>query len=109
MAALAAMSRRSAGEGERGSADWCAQRLWEVGATDVRTQPFRYQHTFGHAHALHFLAAAAGRLPAALALLSFQLELSGRAQWVRRLHARRGGSQRARARARRRRAASARS
>ncbi len=85
VAALAAMSRRSAGEGERGSADWCAQRLWEVGATDVRTQPFHYQHTFGHAHALHFLAAAAGRLPAALALLSFQLELSGRAQWLRRL------------------------
>lgn len=85
VAALAAMSRRSAGDGERRSADWCVERLRQAGAADVRTRAFRYQHTFGHAHALHFLAALAGRLPAALALLSFQLELSGRAQWVRRV------------------------
>lgn len=83
--ALAALDRRSASAGERASAAWCAERLGAAGAADVRLQPFRYQHSFGHAHALHFAAATLGRLPAALALAGFELDYSGRAQPLRRL------------------------
>jgi acetylornithine deacetylase/succinyl-diaminopimelate desuccinylase-like protein len=83
--ALAAMERRSASAGERESARWCAERLRGAGAGDVRVESFRYQHSFGHVQAAHFAAAAAGRLAAALALLSFELDYSGRSQSVRRL------------------------
>jgi hypothetical protein len=88
--ALAAIERRSASPGERKSAEWVAGRLREIGAEDVRLEPFRYQHTFAHAQALHFavgaLAARRGsRGLAAAALASFELEYSGRSQWVRRL------------------------
>jgi predicted N-acetyltransferase YhbS len=83
--ALAAMSRRSAGAGERQSAQWCVGRLREAGADDVSLEPFRYQHTFGHVHAAHFAAAATGRIGAALALASFELDYSGRSQPTRRL------------------------
>jgi hypothetical protein len=85
VAALAAIERRSASAGERASAAWCAERLAVAGARDVELLPFRYQHSFGHAHALHFAAAMAGRLPAALALAGFELDYSGRAQPLRRL------------------------
>jgi hypothetical protein len=88
--ALAAIERRSASPGERASAEWVAGRLREIGAEDVRLEPFRYQHTFAHAEGVHFalgaLAAWRGsRALAAAALTSFELEYSGRAQWVRRL------------------------
>jgi hypothetical protein len=83
--ALAALGRRSASAGERASAAWCARRLERAGAVDVRQQPFRYQHSFGLTHALHFAAAGLGRLPAALALAGFELDYSGRAQPLRRL------------------------
>lgn len=83
--ALAGVDRRSASAGERESAAWCAERLREAGASDVRVEPFRYQHTFGHVHAAHFAAAATGRLAAAAALTSFELDYSGRWQGVRRL------------------------
>ncbi len=83
--ALAALDRRSASAGERASAEWCAERLRAAGASDVRIEPYRFQHSFGHAHALHFAAAMLGRLPAALALAGFELEYSGRAQPLRRL------------------------
>ena len=79
------MERRSASAGERASADWCAARLREAGAEDVRVEPFRYQQSFGPAQALHFAAATLGRLPAAAALASFELDYSGRAQPLRRL------------------------
>ena len=90
VAALAAMERRSASAGERTSAEWIARRLEEAGAVDVRLQPFRYQHTHAGAHGAHFaaglLAALAGsRALAAAAAVSFDLEFSGRSQWVRRL------------------------
>jgi Peptidase family M28 len=62
--ALAGIERRSASAGERRSAEWCARRLAEAGAVDVTIEPFRYQHSFGSAHALHFATAALGRLPA---------------------------------------------
>jgi hypothetical protein len=83
--ALAALDRRSASAGERASAEWCAERLRTAGAADVRVEPYRFQHSFGHAHALHFATAALGRVPAALALAGFELEYSGRAQPLRRL------------------------
>jgi Peptidase family M28 len=87
--ALAALDRRSAGPGERRSAEWIAGRLREEGLDDVRLEPFRYQHTFAWAQAIHFaagLAAALGRRRAlaAAALASFELEYSGRRQWLRR-------------------------
>lgn len=82
---LAALDRRSASAGERAAAAWCADRLRQAGATDVQIQPYRYQHSFGHAHAIHFAGAALGRIPAALALAGFELDYSGRAQPLRRL------------------------
>ena len=94
VAALAAMQRDSAGIGERGAASWVAGRLREAGVTDVAIEPFRYQGTFAHAHALHHAAGlAAAALPqpatraglALAALASLELEGSGRRQWLRRL------------------------
>lgn len=64
---------------------WCAARLSESGAGDVSIEPFRCQQSFGPVHALHFAAAALGRLPAAAALASFEADYSGRAQPLRRL------------------------
>jgi hypothetical protein len=84
--ALAAIERRSASAGERASARWCARRLAEAGAVDVAVEPFRYQSSFGLVHAAHFATAAvAGRAAAALALASFELDYSGRAQPLRRV------------------------
>jgi acetylornithine deacetylase/succinyl-diaminopimelate desuccinylase-like protein len=88
--ALAAIERGSATPGERRSAEWLAGRLREQGAQDIRFESFRYQHTFAHAQALHYgaglVAALAGRrLVAAAALASFEMDYSGRFQWLRRL------------------------
>lgn len=87
------MTRGSASPGERGSAEWIAGRLREVGAADVRLEPFRYQGTYAGAHALHVAAGLVaarrgglcGAALAGAALASLELEASGRAQWVRRL------------------------
>jgi hypothetical protein len=75
VAALAAMDRSSA-RGERESAAWIAERM------GGRVEPFRYQGTYGWAHALHLLAGLVAPLPA---LVSLELEASGRLQWIRRL------------------------
>ena len=88
--ALAGIERGSAGPGERRSAEWVAQRLREEGGEDVRLECFPYQGTFAHAQALHYAAGlltalGAPRALAAAALLSFELEFSGRSQWTRRL------------------------
>jgi acetylornithine deacetylase/succinyl-diaminopimelate desuccinylase-like protein len=88
--ALAAMERRSASEGERRSAEWLAGRLREAGAEGIRVQRFRYPHTFAHAQAAHFATGLAAialrrRLLAAAALVSFELDYSGRSQWLRAL------------------------
>lgn len=85
--ALAAMRRRSASAGERESAQWCAARLREAGAREVRVETFRYQRSFGLVHAMHMAVAALGRLPAAAALAGYELEYSGRAQPLRGLMA----------------------
>ena len=91
--ALAALERRSASEGERRSADWLVERLAAAGADQVEVQRFPYQHTFAGAQAAHFAAGLAGavrggragRALAAAALLSFEIEYSGRSQWLRQL------------------------
>jgi Peptidase family M28 len=88
--ALAAIERGSASPGELRSAEWIAGRLLQEGAADVRIEPFEYQGTFAHAQAIHFAAGALAalarsRLLAAAALASFELEYSGRAQWLRRV------------------------
>jgi hypothetical protein len=93
VAALAAMQRDSAGIGERGAAHWVAGRLREAGVAEGKVEPFRYQGTFAHVHALHHAAGLvaavvhrpAGRALALAALASLELEGSGRAQWLRRL------------------------
>ena len=88
--ALAGIERGSATPGERRSAEWVAGRLREQGALDVRLEPFGYQRTFAHAQAIHFgvgalAALRRSRLLAAAALVSFELDYSGRNQWLRRL------------------------
>lgn len=90
---LAAMARNSAGDGERTSALWIAQRLREAGVPEVRTEAFRYTPTYTYAYGLHAatiglgaaLGGRAGRALALAALGSLELDVSGRAQWLRRL------------------------
>jgi hypothetical protein len=93
VAALAAMTRDSAGAGERAAAAWVAERMRAAGAQEVRTEPFRYRPTYAYAYGLHAAAIAAGallggrrgRALALLALASYELDGSGRLQWTRRL------------------------
>ncbi len=83
--ALAAIERGATSAGERASAEWVAGRLAEAGAADVRLEGFRYQGTYAWAHAAHFALGALGGLAALGAAVSFDLEFSGRLQWIRRL------------------------
>jgi hypothetical protein len=93
VAFLSSFPRDSAGAGERASAEWVAARMREVGAPDAHTEPFRYAGTYAHAYGLHGLALTAaaavggwaGRVLALATLASYELEVSGRNQWVRRL------------------------
>lgn len=90
---LAAMERGSAGPGEHASGEWLRGRLMQAGAVDARLHHFRYQPTFAYAHAAHLGAGvlgatrggAWGAALALAALISFDLDFSGRSQWVRRL------------------------
>ena len=96
------MERGSATPGERHSAQWVAGRLRQQGAEDIRLEPFPYQGTFAYAQAAHFgigLLAALGRrrLLAAAALVSFELEYSGRRAVAAALPAGRRGHERDRA------------
>ena len=85
--ALAAIERGSASERRARSAEWVAGRLRELGADDVRLEPFRYQPHFAWAHAAPlrrrrcFRPAGGGGWRS----LSFELDYSGRSQWLRRL------------------------
>jgi hypothetical protein len=84
------MERRSASPAERVSAAWVADRLREAGVADVRVEPYTFQSTYAAAHAVHFAAGLlalkrGSRTLAAAALASFELEYSGRSQWLRRL------------------------
>lgn len=90
--ALAAMSRGSAGPGERAGAAWLAGRLRAAGA-DVEVQSYRGAPTAAHHNALlcaTALAASFARAPvrAAVALgaiVAWELDASGRARPLRRL------------------------
>ena len=85
--ALAGMVRDSAGAGERAAARWVAGRLRQAGVEEegVALEPYRWPATYAWSHALH-LAAAAGPRPLALAaLVSYELEASGRLAWLPRL------------------------
>ena len=91
--ALAAMTRGSASPGEHASGEWIAGRLREVGARDVALEPYRFQPSYVGAHLAHVGAAllaarlggVRGAVLVAAALASFEAEVSGRFQWVRRL------------------------
>jgi acetylornithine deacetylase/succinyl-diaminopimelate desuccinylase-like protein len=84
--ALAGMVRDSADAGERAAAEWVRGRLRALGVGDVALEPYRWPRTHAWAHLPH-LAAAATRRPllAAAALASYELDQSGRLQWVQRL------------------------
>lgn len=81
---LAALTRDSAGAGERAAALLVRAHLRERGV-DGELRPFRYQGTYAAAHALHAVAGLLGGPAALAALASLELEASGRAQWLRRL------------------------
>jgi hypothetical protein len=91
--ALAAMTRDSAGAGEREAAGWVAGRLREAGVREVTVEPYRGATTYGWAHVAHaaagLVAAArggwAGTALALAALGSLEADMSGRGRWVRRL------------------------
>ena len=76
------MQRGSASAGERSAAEWAAGRL----PGDVALEPYRWTRTHAWAHLPHLAAAATrSRLLTAAALVSYELDQSGRRQWVQRL------------------------
>jgi hypothetical protein len=90
IAELAAIERGSASVGEQRSAEWVADRLRQQGAQEIRIEPFESAQTFAHAQGVHFAIGALAalgrwRLLAGVALVSFELEYSGRLQWLRRV------------------------
>jgi hypothetical protein len=84
VAALAAMARGSASDGERAAAQWVAARLAERGVEDVELRSFRGSRTYAWAHALHCAAALRGGWASLAALVSLELDAGGRAPWLRR-------------------------
>lgn len=91
--ALSSLRRRTTTAGERESAEWVAGRLRELGAEEVRVLPFRGQSTWAWAFVAHLLAGLIasrirrrlGRLLGILVAISFELDVSARDQWLRRL------------------------
>lgn len=91
--ALSQFRRRTTTTGERESAEWVAGRLGALGAEDVRVVTFRGQSTWAWAHGAHMLAGLAvswvrgwtGRLLGALVAVSYELDVSARSHWLRRL------------------------
>jgi hypothetical protein len=92
-ASLAELTRSSARAGERASAEWLLGRLGELGIGEAEIEPYRYQPTYALAHGLHNAAGIAasalggsrGALLAAATLYSYEMEVSGAGQWLRRL------------------------
>src|SRR4051794_3255284 len=91
---LVRFDRRTSTPGERRSAEWIARRLREdIGAADTTIAPFRTQSSWAPAHLAYLFASIiAGAIPGRLGRLlgaaitsSYELEVSGRNQWVRRL------------------------
>ncbi|MFE6862594.1 M28 family metallopeptidase [Nocardia sp. NPDC057668] len=99
--ALTALDRRTGSVGERQSAQWIAGQLREIGAADIEISMFRTQTSWAQVHLAYTAAAlalgtrsgAAARVANAGVALSYELEVSGRTQWLRRfLPARHGVS-----------------
>ncbi|MGV0743780.1 M28 family metallopeptidase [Mycolicibacterium sp. XJ870] len=91
---LARLNRRTSTPGERRSAEWIASRLsGDIGAADTATAWFRTQSSWAPTHLVYLLAAIVagavsglfGRLLGAGVTACYELEVSGRNQWVRRL------------------------
>jgi hypothetical protein len=90
---LSAMTRESARAGERQSAAWLVETLAQLGVREVELSTYRYQRSYALAHGLHNLTGLvacglgrrAGALLAAATLASYEREVSGASQWIRRL------------------------
>ena len=78
------MVRGSADAGERGAAEYVAARLRALGVDDVELQPYRWPRTHVWAQLPHLLASCGPPWLRALALISYELDQSGRLQWVQR-------------------------
>lgn len=93
VAALAATARSSARAGERHSAQWLAARLAELGIADAQLERYRYQQGYALAHGVHngagivacALGGPAGAALAAATLWSYEREVSGAGQCLRRV------------------------
>jgi acetylornithine deacetylase/succinyl-diaminopimelate desuccinylase-like protein len=83
--ALAGMVRDSADAGERAAAEWVAKRLREEGVADVELQPYRWPRTHVWAQLPHLLASLGPWWLRLASLVSYELDQSGRLQWVQRL------------------------
>jgi hypothetical protein len=98
---LVSLDRRTSRWGERESARYLAGRLAEIGAKDITTASFRTQSSWAPAHLAYMAVGAdlallrhrAARVAGAALAASYELEVSGRANWIKRvLPARRGTS-----------------
>ena len=78
------MVRGSADAGERAAAEWVRERLRTIGVDDVALEPYRWPRTHVWAQVPHLLASLGGPLVRAAALISYELDQSGRVQWVQR-------------------------
>ena len=79
------MVRDSAAAGERGAAEWVGERLRDIGVDAVALEPYRWPRTHVWAQVPHLLASLGGPLLRAAALVSYELDQSGRVQWVQRV------------------------
>lgn len=85
--------RRTGTTGERRSAEWIAGQLTQIGADDARVSTFRTQASWVHTHLVHgVIALIAGlfrgslaRSAGVLTAISYELEVSGRNTWLRRM------------------------
>lgn len=76
---LASLRRDSAGEGERASAAWIADRFREAGVADVHTEPYTGRTTYAFAWLAYLAAGLLGpRWAAWPALAALELDGSGR-------------------------------
>ena len=78
------MVRDSASAGERAAAQYVAARLRAAGVEEVALEPYRWPRTHVWAQVPHLLASLGGPLVRAAALVSYELDQSGRVQWVQR-------------------------
>jgi hypothetical protein len=81
---LASLTRDSAGAGERVAAQWIAGRLREIGAQDVRVEPYTGRTTYAWAWLAYLAAGVLAPRPVALAALAaLELDGSGRRPLIR--------------------------